>query len=99
MSYQCRVLTRILLIPFSLPPCGPTDTYESKAYRSLYEGFRTHKYSSAVGWVVRQGEVLESNHERLYALRDELQTLYPVMNSRNLIGWAACLFILEQVTE
>lgn len=54
-------------------------------------------FSAAVGWIIRQGKVLATGRDRIEELRDDVQTLCPQMNSRNSIGWASCLFVLEQV--
>ena len=47
--------------------------------------------------VIRQGKVLADSRERIDMLRNELQRIYPAMNSRNVVGWSICFCLLEEV--
>lgn len=57
------------------------------------------KYSSLVGWVIRQGNVMMENDSRMFELKEALNTAarFGRVTPRNLTGWAVCLYFLEKV--
>ena len=89
----------MMLIPFDLPSCGPVTVEESQLYMKFSQDCEVGKYSSLVGWVVKQGKALvESGNTRIQQLREELQcNTDHSMVSRNVVSWAICLYFLEKV--
>ncbi len=57
------------------------------------------KYSSIVGWVIKQGKLLKENDKRVLELKEIINNEAGLdgIAPRNLTGWAVCLYFLEQV--
>lgn len=56
------------------------------------------KYSSMVGWVIRQGKIMMENDSRVLELKDAINAEgLGGITPRNLTGWAVCLYFLEKV--
>ena len=92
-----RVRTRVLLVPFNLPPTGPTTADECEAFEKFEDSVQAHVYSSAVGWLISQGQVLVSEGKSVIAeIRCRLKDSFG-LKSRNTLGWSICLFFASQV--
>ncbi len=97
--YTCRVLSRVLLIPFELPSCGPVTAEECTVYGDFQRACESGKYSSLVRWIIKQGKtMLESGEERIQEIRENLQgNESHSMVSRNVLSWAISFYFLEKV--
>lgn len=51
-----RIKSRVLVVPFDQLSIGPADTEASDAFEGFEEALNQGEYSSAIGWVIRQGE-------------------------------------------
>ena len=93
----CRVRSRVLLVPFSLPTTGPITLEEMDAYEEFKLSLNANEFSSAVGWVVLQGqEFLTYGKEFVKSMQTELREAFG-LKIRNINGWASCLFFVKQV--
>lgn len=93
-----RVLSRILLVPFDLPSCGPVTTKECQLYTTFQNNCEGGKYSPIVRWVINQGNRLEDGGDtRFQEIRDDLQKNARSLVSRNIMSWAVSLYFLEKV--
>lgn len=94
-----RVVSRALLVPFHGPSVGPETREEHLAYDELESALHTHYFSSAAGWVVCQGEAfLRDGKSAIDDLKEELRDSFQSL-TRNLTGWATCLFFTQQVSH
>ena len=57
------------------------------------------KYSSMVGWIIKQGKIMMEDDNRVLEIKDEINTEAGLggVTPRNLTGWAVCLYFLEKV--
>ncbi len=89
--------SRILRIPFSLPTTGPTTRQEMEAYDYFKQSLIEKRFSSAIGWVVKQRKEFEENGKAyVQSMQEELRNACG-MSVRNTTGWASCLFFFNQV--
>ena len=61
MTLYSRVRSRVILVPFEKPSCGPVTAEESRCFMEFVGNCDSGKYSSIVGWVVKQGKILMEN--------------------------------------
>ena len=84
-----------MLIPFEKPSTGPTTSDEYRNFEAFEKALRNKDYSSAVGWVIAQREVLLTDcgdfvSEMKASLRETFTS-----NIRSTTGWALCLFFVK----
>lgn len=91
--------SRVLLVPFSLPSTGPTTEEEFDAFEEFKQSLEKGRFSSAVGWVVKQREVfLQSGRVFVQSMQQQIRGSLE-SRIRNTTGWASCLFFLNQVKD
>lgn len=96
-----RVRSRVLIVPFKLPCTGPVTGEEFVAWEEYEEALQSHKFNAAIGWIVKQKQILKSEGKvYVQAFKKDLKDKVGLMKSaRNVIGWGCCLFLLKQVSS
>lgn len=80
-----------------MPSTGPTTDEEFDAYEEFSQCLDSGKFSSCVGWVVKQrSEFLEHGKEFVQSVQQQIRGSLKG-RVRNATGWASCLFFLKQV--
>ena len=106
ISYSCifavpsffRVKSHVLLIPFGLPSTGPTTSAQYDAFEDFEQALQKTHFSSAVGWMISQREVLLSDSTSFVSeVKDFLRDVFQG-NVPNITGWALCLYFLTHYT-
>ena len=97
-----RVKSRALVVTFSLPSTGPVTPEEYEAFQKFEEDLFDHKYSSCIGWVVKQREEFlnggKAFTDHVHKKLTEIQLTDVVKRKvRNTCGWTSCLFFVNQV--
>ena len=92
-----RLKTRILVVPFSLPPTGPISNEEDEAYEQFEKNLLTHYYTSTTGYIVSLRNVLLKEGKNDIQQK-KLQFKEGSMKIRNATGWAIALFFLKKVS-
>ena len=86
-----------MLIPFENPSTEPMTVEEYETFETLEKALRNKDYSSAVGWVISQRNVLQTDGGAFVSdMKDSVQKTFTT-NIRITTGWAFCLFIVKQV--
>ena len=81
---------------YSVGSVQPVEDYE--AFEAFEHNLMCHKYSSCVGWVVKQRVIfLQEGKQFVDAMKEKLcEALH--WKVRNMNGWAVCLFFVHQVS-
>ena len=82
-----RVITRAIMVDFSLPAIGPQSDHEDEE-----ELFSSGCVSKAIGWAIKTGKELEGKREEITYFS---QMLKGVFSGRNCKNWA---MLLDKVT-
>ncbi len=83
-------------MPFELPSVGPRTSAELQEFESFEQVLQENRSGCVVGWVIRL-HMLLLGKEFITAIKQELQEAFG-MKIRNMIGWAVCLFFVNQVS-
>ena len=84
-------------MPFNLPQNGPTTAEECEAFEKFEDLPQAHAYSSIVGWLISQAQLLLSEGKSIIAkIRCHLRDSFGP-KSRNTLRWSICLYFVNQL--
>ena len=92
--FMPRVITRAIMVDFSLPAVGPQTDHEDEAFAELEELLSSGCVSKAIGWAIRTGKELEGKREITYFS----QKFKGVFSGRICKNWAMLLFFVDKVS-